>query len=375
MAVKFIAAGGDEDFGIGMFDGTDGTPVPTASSTIVHGKHQRSITFDHTNANTSDVRANGAVTDAGGRISVYVYFATMSGAASNGLIALVKSGTTTGVVNVRITSAGVLQIVVGGNSTQIGSDGATLSTGGWYRLTFCWTITSSTVNSFKLYVNGALSASGSNATLLNTVSADVRFGNISGDTSEVLYMSDFYVDNDTSLNDTGDVRVTAKRPNANGTSNQFTTQIGAGGSGYGSGHSPQVNERPQSDTNGWSLSTTTKVTEEYNIEGEATGDIDLSSVVILDYMGWIRAKESTVSNSPVAHIIVNGTATAKTLTTAAAYYKQIAGSSTYPAGSGTDIGMDGQYTTTAGTYSLYECGISVAYLSGLNSRFFAAARP
>ena len=54
--------------------------------------------------------------------------------------------------------------------------------------------------------------------------------------------------------DPGAILVTAKRPFTNGTTEDgFTTQIGASGSGYGSGHTPQVNERPLSQTNGWSV--------------------------------------------------------------------------------------------------------------------------
>jgi hypothetical protein len=366
MAVKFIAAGGDEDFGIAMFGGTDGTPLPTASSTVVHGSHQRSITFDNTNANTSDVRANGVVADAGGRISVYVYFSTMSGASSNGLIQLAQSGSTTATANIRISSAGVLGIYVGGSPTQIGSNGATLSTGVWYRLTFCWTISSSTVNSFKLYVNGTLSASGSNATLTNTGSADVRFGNCSGDTSEVLYMSDFYIDNDTSLNDTGDIWVTAKRPYANGTTNNFS--MTGTGSGYGSGNAVAVNERPLSTSSYVSVTPTSTQTEEYTLETRSQGDIDLTHATIVGYMGWMDAKIASTSNSPVMKIIVAGTSTSKTLTTSNAVYTQVAGSTSYPAGN-TDIGMSAAYTTTGHLVTLNECGIAVAYIPG------AAANP
>ncbi|WP_323162301.1 hypothetical protein, partial [Pseudomonas fluorescens] len=80
------------------------------------------------------------------------------------------------------------------------------------------------------------------------------------------------VDDSSALTDPGNIWVAAKRPNANGTTNGFTTQIGSGGSGYGSGHSPQVNERALSTTNGWSMvGAGAAVTEEYNIESKSTG--------------------------------------------------------------------------------------------------------
>ena len=90
----------------------------------------------------------------------------------------------------------------------------------------------------------------------------------------------------------------------------------------------------------------------------------LTATTTLDYMGWIDAKKASTSNSPVTHIIVNGTATTKTLTTSFAVYTQFARSSTYPAGSGADIGMDGQYTTTAHLFSLAEDGVVFAFTPG-----------
>jgi hypothetical protein len=41
-------------------------------------------------------------------------------------------------------------------------------------------------------------------------------------------------------------------------------------------------------------------------------------------------------------------------------FKKIAGSSTYPAGTGTDIGLI--TTTLSTTVSLYECGVVVAFI-------------
>src|SRR6185436_9856514 len=127
-----------------------------------------------------------------------------------------------------------------------------------------------------------------------------------------LRSSDHYVDSSASLTDTGNIWVTAKRPNANGTTNGFTTQIGSGGSGYGTGHSPQVNERVLSTTNGWSMvGAGSAVTEEYNIESAAAGDIDISSANYVDVMGWVYA--SSLVNE-TASIIVNGVSSNISLT-------------------------------------------------------------
>jgi hypothetical protein len=171
-------------------------------------------------------------------------------------------------------------------------------------------------------------------------------------------MSDFYIDNSSSLTDTGNIWVTAKRPVANGTTNGFSTQIGSGGSGYGTGHSPQVNERPLSTTNGWSMvGAGSAVTEEYNIEGKSVGDIDISTATIIDWLGWVSIKALA---GETGNVIIDGASVAQAITTTATLYTKIKGSATYPAGTGADIGF--QTTTALTTVSLYECGVIVAYI-------------
>ena len=181
------------------------------------------------------------------------------------------------IASVKITSTGVLQLWNRLNDNQIGSNGATLSTGQWYSITLAYTIISTSVNRFELFVNSVSTISVTNATLTSTGSTGVKIGNQNNNATLDFRTSDHYVDDSSSLTDTGDIWVTAKRPVSNGTTNGFSTQIGSGGSGYGSGHSPQVNERPLSTTNGWSMvGAGSAVTEEYNIEGKSVGDINIS---------------------------------------------------------------------------------------------------
>jgi hypothetical protein len=362
-AVTWLEPGGDATFGIALFDANNGSPA--TATDFVHGSHVKSIKYPSGGANNNGKK--GTLADSGSRVSFWLYVNALPTATCSFFDAL-TTGFGTGVLVFRCTSGGVLQLFSSG--VQLGSNGPTLATGSWHRLSFAYTITNTTTFTAKVWVDGVLGLTVSNTgTLASTGSSDALFGNITGDTTFDTRFSDFYIDNSASLTDPGNIWVTAKRPNANGTNVQFTTQIGSGGSGYGSGHSPQVNERPENDANGWSISTTSVQTEEYNIEGVSTGDINISGATIVDYMGWIRAAESTTANSPVSHIILNGVSTAVTLTTSGAYYTAIAGSTTYPAGTGTDIGMDGAYTSVAGTYSLYECGVVVAYIpsSGVNS--------
>jgi hypothetical protein len=376
MAVTFLEPGGDADFLVGTTNGfwsSTGGNAPSIASDFVHGNHQRSTKVSTVaGSNFARVRKLDVVQDTGSRVSFYVYLVAYgAGLGRQIFYTTVGSGITIG-FSLFVSNTGVLQLY-NAVANQIGSNGSTLSLNTWYRISLAYTITSSAVNRFEVFVNGVSDISVTNATLTNIGSTAINMGTATGNATLDFRFSDVYVDDSNSLTDTGDIWVTAKRPNANGTSNQFTTQIGAGGSGYGSGHSPQVNERPLSTTNGWSVSNTTVQTEQYTIESKSTGDIDISNATIVDYMGWISAKVDSTSNSPVHNIIVNGVSTAKTMSTSAAIYTKFAGSAVYPTGN-TDIGMDAAYTSTPHTTSLYECGIVVAYIPGTttaNGNFFA----
>ncbi len=140
--------------------------------------------------------------------------------------------------------------------------------------------------------------------------------------------------------------------------NEWTTQVGSGGSGYGTGHSPQVNEQPVSGTNAWSIASASLKTEEYTIEAANVGDTDVSSArkyALIDYVGWASAKVATNGNR---NMIVNGVTALKALITTNTTVFQIAGSTTYPSGA-TAIGFNNNSVNNLTT--LNECGIMLAY--------------
>lgn len=359
MAVTFLEPGGDADFTLATTNGFWRFQAAAVATDFVHGGHQKSIKFG---ANVTDrtFSGNNIMADAGTRMSFYIYLVALPNAAAN-FWTVSKLDDSTRVINFKLTAAGVLQLFE--TTAQIGTDGATLATGQWYRISIAWTITSTTVNRFEVFVNGVSSISVTNATLTNTLTNNFGIGNLAPNLTLDFRTSDHYIDNSNSLTDTGDVWVTAKRPNANGTANNFNTQIGAGGSGYGSGHSPQVNERPLSATNGWSVVAVAATTEEYNIEGQATGDISTSGGTIIDYLGWVS---TSTLNAETASIIVNNVTSNINITTTTTMFTKIAGSATYPAGTGTDIGM--VTTNLATTVSLYECGIVVAFIPAANTK-------
>lgn len=362
MTVKFIEPGGDADFSNSGYL-WDSANLITIVSDFLFAQHKRVIRC----AGGSGAQVNtvpGSVADAGSRVSYRMYLATLPNATGS-ILNLRKSDRATNTVTLRLTSAGVLQLWDGAVA-QIGTDGPTLVTGRFYRISIAYTITSTTVNRFEVFVNGYPVISVTNATITNTGSSCVFFGNNSSNATLDQRLCDFYIDDSAALTDTGNKTVIAKRPFANGTTNGFSTQIGAGGSGYGSGHSPQVNERALSQTNGWSMvGAGSAVTEEYSIENLATGDYDLTNIPIVDFMGWVVAKSLA---GETAQIVVGGVNSNISLTSVVKGFIKMAGSTTYPAG-GTDIGIITDTSLT--TVSLYECGIVVAFdLPVPNSRFF-----
>lgn len=362
MATTFLEPGSDASFNVavtglngGFWDSVNASPV--SSTDFVHGGHQRSIKC-LSGVSTNCIMAKFAVlADAGSRISFYFLFNTIP----NGDLKInpVEIDTNGGATCFGITLRTTGKLAIYDKSNVVQATGNTvLSINTWYRISVTYTITNGTTNSMTVYLNGVSEVTASNISV-TTASGASYFGfseTVYGATGVNMYYSDFYIDNQSS-GDPGNIWVTAKRPNANGTTNGFTTQIGSGGSGYGTGHSPQVNERPLSNVNGWSMAGAgSAVTEEYNIESASTGDINISTATIVDYIGWVDAKSAL---SETGSIIVNGISSNIALGSEQVFIK-VAGSTTYPSGTGADIGII--TSTTVTTVSLYECGVLVAYI-------------
>ena len=82
----------------------------------------------------------------------------------------------------------------------------------------------------------------------------------------------------------------------------------------------------------------------------------------MDWLGWVSIKSLA---GETGNVIIDGASVAQAITSTPTLYTKIKGSSTYPAGTGTDIGF--QTTTALTTVSLYECGVVVAYIPGVVS--------
>jgi len=363
LATTFLESGTDATQDFVFWTATTGT---VASDSTVKNTGPRSIALDTGSpAGNSTATKNGVLADAGRRVSLWVRFSDSTPDVNTNIV-IFQNTSGNNVYNLVLNTTGVLSNNPVGATAVAGTK--VLSDNTWYRITISYTITNTTTFRFELYIDGVFESSATAGTLTRTGTDKFRIASNGGaGANKINRFDDIYIDDGSNYTDPGAVRVTNKRPNANGTNNNFVTQIGAGGSGYGSGHSPQVNEQPLSTTNGWSVvGAGSAVTEEYTIENALTGDVNMNLVSIIDYMGWLYSS-SLVSET--GQIKVGGVASNIALTSTNTLFLVAAASTAYPAGN-TDIGEVTDTTLT--TVSLYECGILFAYIPRIISKIVFA---
>ncbi len=355
---KFLEAGTAATQGLEFWPSTTVTNGTIASDSAGVGGSTRSINCTSTTASGKAFANYGSfyVPAIRGRSSFYYRTTRIpAGTLSNSIQAGLGGG-----CELALNTAAHLILLASDEATVLATGTATLAINTDYRISTAFSKTSQTVNTFEVYVNGVLDFSATNVDVQSGVgNATLRLGrNIAANNigTGTDYFAHFYTD-ELTTGDPGNILVTAKRPLTNGTVNGYTASGTA--SSYGTGNAAYVNERPLSQTNLVAVvNAGTVVTEEYNIEGRSVGDIDLTSKSIVDYVGWVYTK---ALSAETGRMVLNGNSYAISITTSAAMFSQPAGSTLYPAGTGTDIGEITD--TTATTVTLYECGIQFAYLA------------
>ena len=292
----------------------------------------------------------------GARLSFYVYVADLPDATVN-------IGNCAGIL-VAVTATGVLRLYAG--PAQIGSDGSTLSTGVLYRLSIALkSNASSQITDAKLFLDGTedITATGLTAIQSNNLSAGWM---AAPGANKTLNFQHVYLDNDTSLTDTGDMRVTAKRPTIVH-SNVYNT---TGGSGA-------VNERPIGEANYRAETAKIAILQDYNLQGIGEGDVNLlvGSPTLVGRCAWMWWKTSSTKNPDQQGIMDNGSVTVATETETPSLFAKITTSATYP---DNVAGIGQRSTGTADDTYLYECGTLIAYTvagaGGTFSRTVATVR-
>jgi hypothetical protein len=371
MATTFLEPGTDatQDFSLwGNSTSVDLTGALTSATDQAHTgtRSIKSSVGSNTGTLAQAYTGDGIFSDAGGRFSIWIRLNAIPATNKTAILWVGQSGFGSAVFAIGVDTAGKVTVGNEGGAGILGTGTTVVSDATWTRISAAYVITSTTNWTYKQWVNGVLDLTLTNSPTLTTVTSGELWVGASPASSAgfslceanlIVWVDDIYCDDSNALTDPGDIRVTAKRPIANGTTNGFTTQIGSGGSGTGTGHSPQVNEQPLSQTNGWSMvGAGSAVTEEYNVQSLSAGDVDLTGQTIVDWMGWAFAKALA---SETASIVVGGVSSNIALTSTPTAFQKAKGSTTYPAGSGTDIGII--TSTTVTTVSLYECGVLIAY--------------
>lgn len=353
-ATTFMEPGTDATQDFTFYLSTTGT---VASVTDQAKTGPRSIKCSTSNPAVTAIATSpiSILTDTGSQVSFWFRFDTLP-AATSIMFALVNTTPTTSFA-ISILTNGTLQNIPTGGTAATGTTVLAVNT--WYRICLSYFVTNTTTYAYKVYINGVLDSTTNAGTLTATGSDRLRLANqsLSG-INRNFWFDDIYAAtggaSSSSQPDTGDIRVTAKRPFSNGTVNGFT---GSGTpSSYGTGNARYVNERPLSTTNFVSVVATGVTTEEYNIENRNIGDVVLQGQSIVDYAGWVYANALLAETGS---IVVNNVTSNISLTSANTLFTAFAGSSVYPAGTGTDIGIITSALAT--TVTLNEAGMLFAY--------------
>lgn len=371
MATRFLEPGTSSTFDLSLWTTSAGATAPISDTSNTNGQQRSLKCAGATGASgrSSNVTQNGGA-GVNGRASFgFVFDHLASGfaggtLAQNDRILQLRVAAGGAAIALSVDTSGHLNLLDAAAPATRATGTATLAINTHYRICIAWTISSTTVNEFRVYL-----AVGDAASVLDITTTNITIGSAAPDqlalgmsqwdcTSSAVncWFTDVYADDSSALTDTGNIHVTPKRPFANGANNDFTTQIGSGGSGYGSGHAPQVNERPASQTNGWSFINAggTQSNQNYVIEGASVGDVNITGCPIIDVMAWIIAK-ALVSETGTLY---SGPATISVaLTGTPTTFILIDGRTSYPVAN--QVGL--QTAATLTTVSLYEAGIVIAY--------------
>jgi hypothetical protein len=169
MTVIFAEPGGDATGGLQFYLGSVGTVTVTTNQPRTGA---RSIEYA-TGAGGAEAHCykDAVLADAGRRVSFSFRFDTLPGTLATVWEAFTAAAAPIFWLNLK--SDGLLQLA----TTGLSIDGTTvLSTSQTYHLAVCYTITSTTVNEFRVYLNGILEITWSNQTLPTTVTSLSMWG-------------------------------------------------------------------------------------------------------------------------------------------------------------------------------------------------------
>jgi hypothetical protein len=281
VAITFIESGGDATGGLDFY-GTITGSVAVSNAVTITGPN---VIACNGAAGAVATASTPALTNVnGGRLS----FNVQIGALPSSTVAIAGFGGNSSFTPflLKVTSAGVLQLTIA-SGTQIGSDGPTLSAGVTYRICISASITNTSTYSVAVYVDGSSAITGANTPTLggpNTSTMFVGWLTSPGSGNKVIYFDDLYYDETKDGTDVGNVNVTAKLPAATNTNN-FSSTGGSGAARYN-----YVDDRPIDLANYIAHTSQTDVQENFGLQANTAGDVNISGATILARRAWIYAK-------------------------------------------------------------------------------------
>lgn len=366
MAILYALPGGNEANGLIHYGSTGGLTLfdSTTQDTTTGGG---SIKYDTSlPAASAWTTVQAALADAGRRITLRRRIAAYPTAGGFGFLFNVKvTGGGTRITAVSIDSSGHLGLSSSASANYAtGTTVVPLNT--WCTVTLAYTITSTTVNRFKIYltIDGTpgttTEVDATNVTLPVTGSADTDIGltnATSAGANLISWCSSIYIDDDATLADPGDLRCTHKAYLGTGEglgTNAYDTLLGTAVITLGSRYIA-MSERPNNDSNGRQHAATGQQSETYAIQDAATGDAALGAGTLVGWQAWVRVK--TASSSSVSAIVDNGSVSTLSTTTTITNFYHATTSATYPTGR---FGVRSTGTTTDSFF--YEGGVTMVYL-------------
>ena len=340
------------------------SPTATSYRTVVDCafSHTGPCSYDFNEGspspNYSDiVTPTGSLASTAGRVSMYLYFNTAI--TSTDIVEFYKGATFVG--NPFALNASSEDVCPG----TVTHGTTTFQTGQWYRIAIGYTISGTTTNQFKIYINGALDLTCTNVTLNSTAPNAMRLG-LDNNTivNGEVHIDDIYADNGSDLSDPGDIHMTAKLPIAKGASNDAYAPHGspAGTACISGVNCSYINERPLSETNYLSTATNTS-RENFTIQSASSGDVDISKATILADQAWIDTQ--ITSAGCAGEITNNGTDTSVTFLTSETLFTNYANLTKYPTGN-QGVGIQ---SCSTNTLKLYEAGVVIAYIPATSATY------
>ncbi len=365
-AAQFIAcASATGDFAFWSSSGGTVTVDTSIKRTTSYGSWKMNTSSPAVDA---FMKRSGVMADAGRRLTFWCYLPVVTPSVAGQMVYCQTAGATD-VVYITLLTTGQLRISARGGTPATADSTATLAPATWTRVDLSFTITSSAVNEFRLYISGNLEASISNHAAQVTSIADVIFNTRSVyGTNFLVYFDEIYIDDGTDLADLGNIGVTAKRPAANNV-NTWNTNIGANPANRWT----NVNERPLSVVNGWSDNAVTPQRENYTLETPDVGDVDILVANYVARCAWVYAAVLVGVPVGVPQITANGLDFPTVLTTTPALYTVITTDGNYP-DDPAGIGMVSAGSAVDAT-ALYECGTLIAYKPAVRNINYQLIRP